>query len=134
MTKAIYITICLIAFAAVAFGLSLSSSDGIVTIINTPKTVAYDSSVAVDFSGSQELWTVLGGDISLTSSGLAAGLGITYRIDNGTATNCNIILPAAWRKVSGETTNILASGAIGLLAVKSYADNDTNVICTWSSE
>lgn len=134
MTKVIYSTICLVAFAVVALGLSLSSSDGIVTIINTPKTIAYASSIAVDFSGSPELWTVIGGDIALTSSGLAAGFGVTYRIDNGTATNCNVILPASWRKISGATTNILASGAIGLLAVKSYAANDTNVVCTWASE
>ena len=99
-----------------------------------PVTVAYSTAITVDFAGPGDLWTVLGGNMTLTSSGLAAGRGVNYRIDNQTATNCSVILPSTWRFVSGTTNNILATGKIGLLSLKSYTANDTNVVCLWASE
>ena len=134
MIKAVYSNALLIVFCALSLGMSFKSSDGIVIVVNTPKIVSYASSVVVDFSGSPELWTVLSGDITLTSSGLTPGAGVSYRIDNGTETNRYVILPSAWRKISGAVTNILSPGAIGIISAKSYAANDTNVVCTWSSE
>jgi len=103
-------------------------------LVMNPRTVTYASSITVDFSGKQNLWTVLGGDVTLASSNLSDGRGITYRIDNQTATNCNVILPSGWRFVSGVVTNILAASKIGLLSALSYSTTDTNVVATWSSE
>ena len=102
--------------------------------LTIPLVVAYSTAITVDFSGAGELWTVLGGSTTLSSSGLAAGRGLTYWFDNQTATNCSVILPSTWRFISGTTNNILATGKIGVLSLKSRAANDTNVVCLWASE
>lgn len=121
-----------------ALGLSASpvftGSATATNFVTVPLVVTYSTSLSVDFAGSGDLWTVLAGSTTLSSANLSAGPAILYRFDNTTATNCNIILPSTWRKISGTTTNILAPGAIGWLTAKSYAANDTNVISSWASE
>jgi hypothetical protein len=114
----------------------VSANSVVVTnsLVTLPLTVTYASSLTVDFSENSSRWTVLGGDLTLASSNLSPGRGVTYRIDNQTATNCNVILPSGWRFVSGVVTNVLAASKIGLLSALSYSTTDTNVVATWSSE
>lgn len=100
--------------------------------VMVPAQPAYNTTTTLDFSQSGSLWIPLTGDITFTSANLAAGRGITVRLDAG-AFDRTIICPA-WHFISGAQSISLSASKTGLLSVVAYDGTDANCIATWASE
>jgi hypothetical protein len=119
----------------VSFGDAVSSSGSVAakSFLTTPQTIAYASTVTVDFASYGSLATILAGSTTLSDSNQTNGFAVDYEFYNGAATNCNVILPSTWRIQSGAVTNILAPNASATLSMRYYS-LITNTVALWASE
>lgn len=87
----------------------------------------------LDFSDNSLLTTqALTGNITFTTSNLAAGRTVTVRVVNG-ATDRDLTFPAGWTFVGPEPSDIAASKT-GVLTATAFGASDSDVIAAWAAE
>lgn len=92
--------------------------------------VTYSATTNLDFDGLSTQTITLAGDLTLTTSNLAAGKSLLVRLI-GDAALRNLTFPAGWRFVGGAAPATLAANKVGLLQLQCFGPNDADVIARW---
>lgn len=93
--------------------------------------IAYAGSVAVDFAGDGLHTIALTGNLTLTSSNLAAGRTVTIRLAcDGTARTLSF---PSWKFVGGAPSTLAASKT-AVITMTSFGTTDADVVAAYSSE
>lgn len=98
----------------------------------TPSSHTYAASVAIDFSGDGFKTLTLTGDITFTTSNLAAGRSVTYRINPGASARTPTF-PGTWIWIGATPTSFTAS-KIGVLTVTSWSTTDADVTASYNEQ
>jgi hypothetical protein len=100
----------------------------------TPSTLTYAGSVAVDFTSAAATMQIitLTGNLTLTSSGLAAGLCKALLLV-GDGSSRTLTFPAGWKFVPSRPT-ALAASKIARLNLESWSTTDASVVAIYSAE
>jgi hypothetical protein len=92
-----------------------------------------NAGVTLDFAAANRYaWIILTGNCTFVTANLAAGYAYNLRVDNPTATNCVLTLPA-FRFLSGSSSITLGPNNTGVLSAVSDASVNTNTVATWLS-
>jgi hypothetical protein len=126
-----------VAIGGVALGLFSATGLAITGLIAptrykaTPSTLTYAASTAIDFGITDVQTVTLAGNVTFTTTNLAAGTSKTLRIigDGSTRT---FTFPAGWTFVGTGVPASIAAGKTALLSLLSYSTTDANVIAGYS--
>lgn len=99
----------------------------------THSTLTYAASVAVDFAGDDYKSLTLTGNVTFTSSNLAAPRSISVRII-GDGSIRTLTFPAGWKFLGAAAPASLAANKIAVLSVTSFGTTDANVVAAYSAE
>ena len=99
----------------------------------TATTLAYGASVVLDFSGADFQTVTLAGDITFTTSNLAAGRSTTVRII-GDGSSRTLAFPAGWIFVGAAAPTALAANKVAVLTMTSFGTADANVVAAYSAQ
>jgi len=95
-------------------------------------TVTYAASTTIDFAAATLQTVTLTGNITFTTSNLAAGRGVTVRVicDSSTRT---YTFPA-WKFVGSAAPASCTANKVGLLSLLSFSTTDANVVAAYSEQ
>lgn len=96
-------------------------------------TLDYAASVVLNFAGSAFQTLTLGGDITFTTSNLAAGRSKTIRII-GDGSSRSLAFPVGWIFVGAAAPTTLAASKVAVLTMTSFGTTDANVIAAYSAQ
>lgn len=95
-------------------------------------TLTYGASVALDFSAEAIQTLSLTGDVELTTSNRSAGRRLEVRlVADGTPRTLTI---PAWKWVGGAAPASLAAGKTGVLQLRCFGANDTDIVASYLVE
>ena len=93
-------------------------------------TVTYSATTNLDFDGLSTQTITLAGNLTLTTSNLAAGKSLLVRLI-GDASSRNLTFPGGWRFVGGAAPANLAANKVALLQLECFGPNDADVVARW---
>ena len=99
----------------------------------TATTLTYAASVVLDFSGADFQTVTLAGDITFTTSNLAAGRSKTVRII-GDGSSRNFTFPGGWIFVGAAAPTALAANKTAILTMTRFGTADANVVAAYSAQ
>ncbi len=96
-------------------------------------TLAYAGSVAIDFASSLETFKTIAltGDVTLTSSNLAAGRMVFVRIV-ADGTNRTVTMPGGWVFLEADAPFVVQANKTALLQLISFSTTDANVVARFA--
>lgn len=100
---------------------------------DTVTTLDYASSVVLDFAGSAFQTVTLTGNITFTTSNLAAGRSKTIRII-GDGSSRSLAFPAGWIFVGAAAPTALAASKVAILTMTSFGTANANVVAAYSAQ
>lgn len=117
-------------------GVTLNLANGGITlhksITITPSTLLY-ASPAIDFAAEALRTVTLTGNITFTTSNLAAGKSVTVRII-GDGSIRTLTFPAGWKFVGAAAPTQIAANKIAILTLTSFSTTDANVVAAYAEE
>ena len=115
-------------------GFNITNTDTITIngyIQRTPSVLTYSATTDINFASASVQTVALTGNVTFTSSNLAAGRQVTVRlVGDGSARTLTF---PAWRFVGTEPTELAAS-KIGLLSLLAFDNSDTSVVAAYAAE
>lgn len=96
-------------------------------------TLTYGASVELDFAGAAFQTVTLAGDITFTTSNLAAGRSKTIRII-GDGSSRTLAFPVGWIFVGAAAPTSLAANKVAVLTMTSFGTADANVVAAYSAQ
>jgi hypothetical protein len=100
---------------------------------NLATTLSYAASVELDFASAPFETVTLAGNITFTTSNLAAGRSKTIRII-GDGSSRNFTFPGGWIFVGAAAPTSLAANKTAILTMTSFGTTDANVVAAYSAQ
>jgi hypothetical protein len=116
-----------------ALGLGTTARPQYANLRLTHSTLTYGASVALDFDGDGFQTCSLTGDITFTTSNLAAGRSKTLRIV-GDGSLRSFTFPAGWTFVGAAAPASLAANKVAVLTLTSFGTTDADVVAAYSAK
>jgi hypothetical protein len=116
-----------------ALGLGTTDRPQYANLRLTHSTLTYGASVALDFDGNGFQTCSLTGDITFTTSNLAAGRSKTIRIV-GDGSLRSFTFPGGWTFVGAAAPASLAANKVAVLTLTSFGTTDADVVAAYSAE
>ncbi len=100
--------------------------------IDTHSTLTYAATTNIDFTAANFRTETLTGNVTFTTSNLAAGRSVTIRIIGDSSTR-TLTFPA-WKFVGAAAPASLAANKVAILTITSFGATDANCIAAYSAE
>lgn len=113
-------------------GLTTGSEPTFSNVIVTASTLTYASTTAIDFSADGNQTLTLAGDVTITTSNLAAGRSKTIRLIASGGSRA--ITWPSWVPVGAALPASLASGKTAILTATSFGTTDANVVAAYAAQ